>query len=96
MLVQSLFAFAAATVTNAPCSAAEVKRVLQDRDASAPLVLVTTKAERFRIYGSDFIDARQWRSGNRLEICPDAPPRNVVRIRNVTRRELVVARQLGS
>ena len=94
MINLSLLAFAAAAVSNDPCHAGVIEKVTADHDGTAPLTLVTTDGDRFRIYGTDFIDVREWRAHERLLICPDAPPAGVMKIKNEARRELVVARSL--
>jgi len=96
MLILSLLAFAAAAVSSDQCRAGVVENVIADRDRAAPLILVTTEGDRFRIYGTDFIDARNWRAYEPLQICSDAPPSGIMKIKNERRGELVVARWVDS
>jgi hypothetical protein len=90
----ALIAFSLMAAGEGPCRPAKLQNVIKDQDVTAPLVLVTTSGDRFRVYGNDFIDVRSWHASAQLKICSDPAGSQAVEIENVGRQESVVARSI--
>jgi hypothetical protein len=83
----------AASMASAACHEGMLKRVVRDQDETAPFVLVLVTGERYRLYGQDFIDPRDWRSGDQLEICSEESG-PVIRITDERLHEVLVGHDL--
>ena len=81
----------AATAAQATrCESAMVTSIFRDTDDAAPLTIEASDGRRFRVFGTDFIDVREWKQGEPLRICPkEAHPFQTFEIADTKRDEAV-------
>lgn len=71
------------------CQLSEVVNIRRDSNAAEPFVLATTGGE-YRLMGQDFINPREWHSGDKLEVCALPGPGKQAKIVDIVRSETMM------
>ena len=86
----SLILVAALAASTDLCHAGIVGSVVKDDDLAEPFTLVTADGEKYRLLGQDFIDPRDWHSGDQLQICSLPGPGSHAKITDTSRSERLI------
>jgi len=90
-MLSAAVTLAAAAVQATRCESASVSAIVRDTDDAAPLTIEASDGRRFRVFGTDFIDVRQWKQGEPLRIClKEAHPLQTFKIVDIKRDEAIL------